>query len=119
MKDYRGGVLGWSLVARFSGLTGPATPTTGNFTIPSTSLSWTPTCTAGPNNDDTITTGSAGAVFSTATADVPVCAVTGVPNFGLDLTSGGDTLVQSPLSLAIPANQRVGAYTGTIQFTLS
>ncbi len=119
VKDYRGGVLGWSLVARFSGLTGPVAPTSGNFTIPSTSLSWTPSCAPDANNDDTVTTGSAGAVFTTATTDVPVCAVSGVANYGLDLTSGGDTLVTSPLSLAIPANQAAGAYTGTIQFTLS
>jgi hypothetical protein len=120
VKDYRGGVLGWTLVARFSGLSGPATPTTGNFTVPSTSLSWTPTCAADAgNNDDTVTTGTAGAVFTTATTDVPVCAVTGVANFGADLTSGGDTVISSPLSLAIPSGQRAGAYTGTIQFTLS
>ena len=42
VMDYRGGTLGWSLVGRFSGLTGPAMPTGGNFTLPPTAMTWTP-----------------------------------------------------------------------------
>ena len=117
VMDYRGGTLGWSLVGRFSGLTGPAKPTTGNHTIASSAMTWTPSCTAGTNNDDTIVTGGAGA-FGTSTTDLPFCSVS-TSGLGADGTSGGNTLADAGLSLAVGANQAAGNYTGTITLTLS
>ncbi|MBA2953602.1 hypothetical protein GON03_04695 [Nocardioides sp. MAH-18] len=111
VKDYRGGALGWSLTGKFSGLTGPATITPDK-------LSWTPNCApSATNNDDTVTTGSAGA-FTNSTTALPVCSVA-TTALGADGASGGDTLVDAALSLSVGANQKAGSYVGTITLTLS
>lgn len=111
VMDYRGGTLGWSLTGKFTGLTGPAT-------IAPSKLTWTPSCTAdATNNDDTVTTGAAGAFTDSSTA-MPLCSVT-TGGLGTDGTSGGDTDADAALSLALGANQAAGAYTGTITLTLS
>jgi len=110
VKDYRGGSLGWSLTGKFSGLTGPAT-------ITADKLSWTPSCAAAANNDDTVTTGAAGAFADSATAQ-PVCSVA-TTALGADGASGGDTAVDAALSLSLGANQKAGNYVGTITLTLS
>lgn len=110
VKDYRGGSLGWSLVGRFSGLSGPAT-------IAPEKLSWTPSCTAAGNNDDTVTTGT-GAAFTTASTDLPLCSVA-TTGLGADGVSGGDTAADAGLSLDLLANQAAGNYTGTLTLTLS
>lgn len=109
VKDYRGGTLGWDLVATFSGLNGPAT-------IAPSKLSWTPSCTTAANNDDTVVAGTAGAFADAATAR-PLCSVdTGL---GTDGVSGGDTTADAALSVDLLANQAAGAYTGTFKITLS
>lgn len=110
VEDYRGGSLGWSLTGRFSGLTGPVA-------IGADKLSWTPSCTADANNDDTVTTGAAGAFVDSATA-MPLCSV-GTAGLGADGTSGGDTAADAALELALGASQAAGTYTGTITLTLS
>ncbi|WP_370614826.1 hypothetical protein [Mumia sp. Pv 4-285] len=117
VKDYRGGTLGWSLVGRFSGLNGPAKPSGGNFTIPSSSLSWTPSCVAAANSDDTVTAGAAGA-FGDAATDLPLCSVS-TAGLGANGTSGGDTVADAGLSLAVGSSQAAGAYTGLLTLTLS
>jgi len=110
VKDYRGGALGWSLTGKFSGLTGPAA-------IAPNKLTWTPSCTAAANNDDTVVTGASGA-FADATTALPLCSVA-TTGLGADATSGGDTAADAGLSLALGANQAAGAYTGTLTLTLS
>ena len=117
VKDYRGGSLGWSLVGRFSGLTGPAKPTR--------QLHHRSQChdvdavvhADATNNDDTVVTGGAGAFVDAATAQ-PLCSVS-TGGLGADGTSGGDTVADADLSLAVGANQAAGSYTGTITLTLS
>ncbi|MBD3926743.1 hypothetical protein IEZ26_19140 [Nocardioides cavernae] len=111
VKDYRGGTLGWSLVGRFSGLSN------GGFSITPDKLTWAPTCTAGGNNNDTVTAGAGGAFADSATA-LPLCSVV-AGGFGADGTSGGDTVADAGLTLAVAANQAAGSYTGTITLTLS
>jgi hypothetical protein len=112
VKDYRGGSLGWSLTAKFSGLTGPTT-------IGSDQLSWTPDCNAdATNNDDTVTTGSSGALFTSSSTGVPVCTVLPA-GLGADGASGGDTTLDAELDLSLGANQKAGNYVGTITLTLS
>src|SRR6478752_4624354 len=110
VKDYRGGALGWSLTGMFSGLTGPAA-------IAPNKLTWTPSCTAAADNDDTVVTGASGA-FADATTALPLCSVA-TTGLGADATSGGDTAADAGLSLALGANQAAGAYTGTLTLTLS
>jgi hypothetical protein len=111
VKDYRGGSLGWSLTGKFSGLTGPATITPDK-------LSWTPTCTPNAtNNDDTVSTGAAGA-FANSTTALPLCSVA-TTALGADGASGGDTAADANLSLSLGANQKAGNYVGTMTLTLS
>lgn len=117
VKDYRGGTLGWSLVGRFSGLTGPAKASGGNFTIAPSKLTWTPSCDAQANNDDTVVAGSAGS-FADASTDLPLCAVA-TSGLGADGTSGGDAVADAGLSLEVGASQAAGAYTGLLTLTLS
>jgi hypothetical protein len=112
VQDYRGGILGWSLTGKFSGLTA-----TGGFSLTPDKLSWTPSCTAAANNDDTVSVGAAGAFVDAATAK-PLCSVA-TTALGADGTSGGDTAADAGLSLAVAANQGAGAYTGTLTLTLS
>ena len=110
VKDYRGGTLGWSLVGRFTGLTGPVA-------IAPSKMTWTPSCTAGVNNDDTVTVG-ASSDFADATDALPLCSVV-AGNLGADTVSGGDTVADAALSLDLLANQAAGNYTGTLRLTLS
>ncbi len=110
VKDYRGGTLGWSLTGKFTGLNGPVA-------IAPSKLTWTPSCTAGGNNDDTVTVGAAGAFADSATAQ-PLCSVV-AGDLGADLVSGGDTVADAALSLDLLANQAAGNYTGTLTLTLS
>ncbi|KHL15794.1 UNVERIFIED_CONTAM: hypothetical protein LK11_19370 [Mumia flava] len=117
VMDYRGGTLGWSLVGRFSGLNGPANPAGGNFTIPSSAMSWTPSCTADANNDDTVVAGGTGS-FTTDSTDLPLCSVA-TTGLGTDGTSGGDTLADAGLSLEVGSSQAAGNYTGLLTLTLS
>ena len=110
VKDYRGGTLGWSLTATFTGLNGPVA-------IPSSALTITPSCTAdADNNDDTVLAGGA-ADFATSATAVPVCAVT--TGLGADQVSGGDTVAGGDLSLQLGPNQAAGNYNGTLKFILS
>jgi hypothetical protein len=110
VMDHRGGTLGWSLVGSFSGLSGPAE-------IAPDKLSWTPSCAAAGNNDDAVSVGAAGA-FANDTDALPLCAVTS-GNLGVDGVSGGDTVADADLSLALLANQAAGSYIGTLKLTLS
>lgn len=109
VKDYRGGTLGWSLVGRFSGLSGPAN-------IAASKMSWTPSCAAGTNNDDTVVTGSA-AEFANATTDLALCSVS--TGLGADAVSGGDATADAGLELALLTNQAAGNYVGQFTITLS
>ncbi|TNC45335.1 hypothetical protein [Mumia zhuanghuii] len=117
VKDYRGGTLGWSLVGRFSGLNGPAKPTGGNFTIAPSALTWTPTCAAQANSDDTVVAGAAGS-FADASTDLPLCAVA-TSGAGADGTSGGDAVADAGLSLEVGSSQAAGNYSGLLTLTLS
>ena len=117
VMDYRGGTLGWSLVGRFSGLTGPAKPSGGNFTISPDAMSWTPSCAAQSNSDDTVVAGAAGS-FTDASTDLPLCAVA-TSGLGANGISGGDAVADAGLSVEVGAGQAAGTYTGLLTLTLS
>ena len=109
VKDYRGGTLGWSLVGRFTGLTGPAA-------IAPSKMTWTPSCTAGGNNDDTVTVGAS---TTSPTARTRCAVLRGGWQPRRRPVSGGDTVADAALSLDLLANQAAGDYTGTLRLTLS
>ena len=117
VKDYRGGPLGWSLVGRFNGLTGPASPRAATSPSRPAAMTWTPSCAAAANNDDTVVTGGCGRVPDAG--DRPAAVLGEHRGLGADGTSGGDTAADAGLSLAVGANQAAGSYTGTITLTLS
>ena len=100
---------------RFSGLTGPPKPSSGNFTIPSTALTWTPSCVAGHQQRRHGRHRVVGHVFTTGTTDVPVCSVTtDEPRRRRDQRwrhRGRRRLCPWPS----PPTRRPAAYTGTIR----
>lgn len=111
VQDYRGGTLGWTLNATFSGMTGDAAD------IDASALSIDPTCAPASNNDDVITTGTGGAFVDDVTA-LPLCSVASGATGTGSATTGGDTLATADLELALDANQAAGDYVGTLTLTL-
>ncbi|MFI1384985.1 hypothetical protein [Embleya sp. NPDC020886] len=107
VTDARKGTLGWQLTGSVSDFKAE-----GGNSLPSSALSWTPRCVAEPNSASQVVTGSAGTVnggllCSSAASTDPAH------------KTGGVFTANAGLSLAIPAYQAAGTYTGTLTLTVS
>ncbi|MFI6983930.1 hypothetical protein ACIBSV_35665 [Embleya sp. NPDC050154] len=108
VTDARKGTLGWQLTGSVSDLKAD-----GGFSLPASALSWTPRCAVlDPNSASPVVTGSAGTVnggllCSAAASSDPAH------------KTGGVFTADAGLSLAIPAYQAAGTYTGTLTLTVS
>ncbi|MET7300821.1 WxL domain-containing protein [Embleya sp. NPDC005575] len=107
VTDARKGTLGWQLTGSVSDFKAE-----GGASLPASALSWTPRCVAEPNSASQVVTGSAGAVnggllCSSAASTDPAH------------KTGGVFTANAGLSLAIPAYQAAGTYTGTLTLTVS
>ncbi|WP_406286044.1 hypothetical protein [Embleya sp. NBC_00896] len=107
VTDARKGTLGWELtgsVSEFKSAEGGS--------LPASALSWTPGCVARADSASQVVTGSAGAVnggllCSAAASTDPAH------------KTGGVFTANAGLSLAVPAYQAAGTYTGTLTLTIS
>lgn len=108
VTDARKGTLGWQL----SGSVSDFTSVEGG-TLPSTALSWTPSCVVtDPESASAVVTGSAGPVNGGL-----LCSAAGSTDPAQH--TGGVFTAEAGLSLAIPAYQAAGTYTGTLTLTVS
>jgi hypothetical protein len=108
VTDARKGTLGWELtgsVSEFKSVEGGS--------LPASALSWTPRCSvADPNSSSQVVTGSAGTVNGGL-----LCSAAGSTDPAHK--TGGVFTADAGLSLAIPAYQTAGTYTGTLTLTVS
>ncbi|MFC8344809.1 beta-xylosidase [Streptomyces sp. NPDC057280] len=104
VKDFRGGVAGWSLTGKVTDFTGPGAK------IDAGALSWTPACTTKAGSPSTCQAGSSGTVGAAGAtlASAPDGTVT-----------GGEFTVDAKLSLNVPAFTPPGTYSGVLTLTLS
>ncbi|MFE5333761.1 hypothetical protein ACFRCG_45965 [Embleya sp. NPDC056575] len=107
VTDARKGTLGWQLTGSVSDFKAD-----GGYSLPASALSWTPRCVAEPNSASQVVTGSAGTVnggllCSSAASTDPAH------------KTGGVFSANAGLSLAVPAYQAAGTYTGTLTLTVS
>jgi hypothetical protein len=108
VTDARKGTLGWELTGSVSDF-----KSDGGASLPGSALSWTPRCVvADPASASTVVTGSAGTVnggllCSAANSADPAH------------KTGGVFTADAGLSLALPAYQAAGTYTGTLTLTVS
>ncbi|AZP17601.1 beta-xylosidase [Streptomyces aquilus] len=104
VKDFRGGVAGWSLTGKVTDFTGPGAK------IDAGALSWTPACTTKAGSPSTCQAGSSGTVGTAGAtlASAPDGTVT-----------GGEFTVDAKLSLNVPAFTPPGTYSGVLTLTLS
>jgi len=104
VKDFRGGVAGWSLTGKVTDFTGPGAK------IDAGALSWTPACTTKAGSPSTCQAGSSGTV---GTAGATLASA---PN---GTVTGGEFTVDAKLSLNVPAFTPPGTYSGVLTLTLS
>ncbi|MEU6380179.1 beta-xylosidase [Streptomyces sp. NPDC046909] len=104
VKDFRGGVAGWSLTGKVTDFTAPGAK------IDAGALSWTPACTTKAGSPSTCQAGSPGTVGSAGAtlASAPAGTVT-----------GGQFTADAELSLNVPAFTPPGTYSGVLTLTLS
>ncbi|WP_042375328.1 WxL domain-containing protein [Streptacidiphilus neutrinimicus] len=105
VQDFRGGSTGWSLTASNTNFSGP-----GTASLPSTALSWTPTCSTTSGSPSTCVPGSAGTVGAAGAT------LAGTPAANL---TGGQFAAGASLTLTVPAFTAPGAYSSTLTLTLA
>jgi len=105
VKDFRGGVAGWSLTGKVTDFTGP-----GGAKIDAAKLGWTPVCVTKTGSPSTCAAGSPGSVGSSGAT------LASAPNGTL---TGGEFTVDARLSLNVPAFTRPGSYSGVLTLTLT
>jgi hypothetical protein len=105
VKDLRSGTTGWTL-------TGSATDFSNGAggTIGADKFSWTPTVTKGDGSISEPVAGSAGPIGNTGAT------LASAPNAA---NTGGTFAADAGLSLAVPAYQAPGTYTGTLTLSIS
>ncbi|PWI18504.1 beta-xylosidase [Streptomyces sp. Act143] len=104
VKDFRGGVAGWSLTGKVTDFTGPGAK------IDAGALRWTPACTTEAGSPSTCQAGSSGTVGSAGAT------LASAPDGTL---TGGEFTVDAKLSLNVPAFTPPGTYSGVLTLTLS
>ncbi|SNX58333.1 hypothetical protein SAMN06272735_2823 [Streptomyces sp. TLI_55] len=104
VKDFRGGVAGWSLTGKVTDFTGPGAK------IGAGALSWTPACTTKAGSPSTCQAGSSGTVGAAGAT------LASAPN---GTVTGGEFTVDAKLSLNVPAFTPPGTYSGVLTLTLS
>ncbi|MCW8381331.1 WxL domain-containing protein [Streptomyces justiciae] len=104
VKDFRGGVAGWSLTGKVTDFTGPGAK------IDAGALSWTPACTTKAGSPSTCQAGSSGTVGAAGAT------LASAPN---GTVTGGEFTVDAKLSLNVPAFTPPGTYSGVLTLTLS
>ncbi|MGC0419141.1 hypothetical protein [Embleya sp. AB8] len=108
VTDARKGTLGWQLTGSVSDFKAD-----GGNSLPASALSWTPRCTvADPTSASRVVTGSAGTVNGGLLCSAAASADPAHKTGGVFTANAG-------LSLAVPAYQAAGTYTGTLTLTVS